>query len=247
MKNNKNRDENTRLILKKKLQKACVYGLRLVSVLIWLAVILVCFWNRDKISVEGILRYTPQNPLLAAIIMLVFFAFKSLSLVIYSGILYATNGILFPLPVAFLINLLGSVIMLSIPYRIGKKTGKAAVDSIREKYPKTKVISEFRMKNDFFFSYVIRIIRIPSDVASLYMGAVGVNYLQYLSGSLLGMLPHMITYPVMGMSVSDVSSPAFLISFGAEILYIVITTAAYALYRKRREKKKPDEKEGNRS
>lgn len=222
----------------KKHQKVAVHMFRLVLTLIWFAIILCCFLYRDNLSVEGILRYTPQNVWLAAIIMLALFALKSLSIVIYSGILYAVNGILFPLPIAILLNLLGSVIMLLIPYWIGKKTGTEAVDHIREKYPKTKAISELRMKNDFFFSYVIRIIRIPSDIASLYMGAIQVDYRKYLSGSLLGMLPHMITYPIMGMSVADIRSPAFIISLSAEIIYVAVTTIVYTVYRRRQEKKK---------
>ena len=199
--------------------KTASHVLRFVLVLVWGAVILCCFLYRDDLSVEGILNYTPRNPWLAAVIMLLLFALKSLSIIIYSGILYTVNGILFSLPVAIMLNLLGTVIMLSIPYYVGKMTGASAAESIREKYPKAKAIYELRTKNDFFFSYVIRIVRIPSDIASLYMGAIKVDYPKYLTGSLLGMLPHIITYPIMGMSVSNIRSPAFILSFCADRLY----------------------------
>lgn len=206
---------------------------KIILIFVWLAIILACFLYRDDISVEGILRYTPQNPWLAAVVMLALFALKSLSIVIYSGILYVVSGILFPLPAAIFLNLCGTVIMLSLPYFIGKKTGTSAVEYIKAKYPKAEALHELQVKNDLFFSFAARIIRIPSDIVSLYMGAIHVEYKKYLLGSLLGMLPHTITYPIMGMSVSDIHSPEFIISLCAELAYIVITAAIYAFYRKK--------------
>lgn len=184
-------------------------------------------------SAEEIARYTPKNPWLAVIVMLALFALKSLSIVIYSGLLYAANGILFPLPAAIVLNLIGTVIMVSLPYWIGRRNGASAVDEIRKKYPKAEVIHDLRAKNDLLFSFLVRMIRLPCDVASLYMGAVHVEYKKYLLGSLLGMLPHAITYPIMGMSIQDIRSPKFVISLCAELAYILITSAVYTVYRKR--------------
>ncbi|MGN1025353.1 MAG: TVP38/TMEM64 family protein [Faecousia sp.] len=210
---------------------------KIVQILIWIGIIAFCFIHRKELSAEGIARFTPKNPWLAAVVMLALFALKSLSVVIYSGLLYAANGILFPLPVAIILNLTGTVIMVSLPYLIGRKEGTSAVDAIRAKYPKAEAIHDLRAKNDFLFSFLVRMVRLPSDVASLYMGAVHVEYKKYLLGSLLGLLPHTITYPMMGMNIRDIRSPQFLISLCAEIAYILVTSAVYTLYRK---KKKAD-------
>lgn len=207
--------------------------LKIFGVVLWAAVILFCFLHRDDLTVEELLRYTPRNLWAAAAVMLALFALKSLTVVLYSGILYIIDGILFPLPVAILLNLYGTIIMLSLPYFIGKKTGAATVEFVRAKYPKAESIHRLRTKNDLFFTFSARIIRLPSDIVSLYMGAVGVDYLKYLLGSLLGMLPHMITYPIMGMSITEIHSPQFRISFCVELAYILITAAGYALYRRR--------------
>lgn len=216
-----------------KRQKTLRTARNVVLGVIWVGIIVFCFLHRKDFSAEGIACDTPKNPWLAATVMLALFALKSLSIVIYSGLLYAAGGILFPLPVAIILNLAGTVIMVSLPYRIGRKAGASAVDEIRAKYPKAEAIRELRAKNDFFFSFLVRMVRLPSDVASLYMGAVHVEYKKYLFGSLLGMLPHTITYPIMGMSIQDVRSPQFVLSLCAEIAYMLVTTAAYALYRKK--------------
>ena len=214
-------------------QKTLRTARNIVLGLIWVGIIAICFLHRKELSAEGIARYTPKNPWLAAIVMLALFALKSLSIVIYSGLLYAANGILFPLPVAIVLNLIGTVIMVSLPYLIGRRTGASVVDEIRAKYPKAEAIHDLRAKNDFLFAFLVRMVRMPSDVASLYMGAVHVEYKKYLLGSLLGMLPHTITYPIIGMSIRDIRSPQFIISLCAEIAYILVTSAVYTLYRKK--------------
>ena len=214
-------------------QKALRTARNIVLGLIWVGILAICFLHRKELSAEEIARYTPTNPWFAAMVMLALFALKSLSIVIYSGLLYAANGILFPLPMAILLNLIGTVIMVSLPYQIGRRTGTSAVDEIRAKYPKAEAIHDLRAKNDFLFSFLVRMVRLPSDVASLYMGAVQVEYKKYLLGSLLGLLPHTITFPIMGMNIGEIHSPKFLISLSAEIAYILVTYAVYKRYRKK--------------
>ena len=70
-----------------------------------------------------IVEHTPRNSLLAAVVMLALFALKSISVVIYGSALYAASGLLFPLPAAVLVNLMGTVIMVSIPYSVGAANG----------------------------------------------------------------------------------------------------------------------------
>lgn len=220
----------------KKKRKGGIAG-KILLALVWIGIIVLCFLHRDDLSVEGIVRYTPENPWLAALVMLALFALKSLSIVIYSGLLYAASGILFPIPAAILVNLCGGILMATIPYCIGRKGGASAVEAVRRKYPKTQSIQEVRAGNDFIFTFLVRMARLPGDVVSLYMGAIGVDYRKYLPGSLLGMLPHMITYPIMGMRIGDIRSPEFIISLCVCVAYTVVTSVIYAVYRKRH---KPD-------
>lgn len=205
--------------------------------LIWAGIILICFLNRDKITAESIASYAPENLLLAAVLLLALFALKSLSVVIYSGLLYVASGILFPLPIAVMVNICGSAVMVSLPYFIGRKTGRNAVENILQKYPKAENLHQLRSDNDFVFTFLVRVIgRLPSDVVSLYMGAIKVGYRQYLFGSLLGMLPHMITFPMMGTGITDPDSPVFLVSLCAELGLIACSLGGYGVYRKRMKK-----------
>lgn len=205
--------------------------------IIWAAIILVLLIKRNDITVEGILKDTPENPVWASVMMLGLFALKSLSIVIYSGILYVIDGILFPLPAAILLNFCGSVIMVTLPYGIGRKMGSQAAGYVVEKYPKARSLHKLRAENDFIFTFLVRIIgRLPSDMVSMYMGAVGVNYQKYLLGSILGMLPHMITFPVMGMNITNPRSREFLVSLCIEAAIMIGTAAAYVFNKKRQKR-----------
>lgn len=201
---------------------------------IWGAIILTCIHYRSKISVESIITFTPSSPVLAASAMMLLFALKSLSIVIYCGILYAASGILFPLPAAIALNFCGTAVMVSVPYFIGRKTGADMVNKITKKYPKAEKLRKMRKDNDLFFTLFTRFIGIlPCDIVSLYMGAIEVDYGKYLLGCLLGMLPPIVTLPVMGRSITDIKSPKFIIAFCAELLFMISSAFVYRVYKKK--------------
>ena len=78
---------------KSKIQKIIKYG----ALAVWAALIIVIIVNRDKITVDAIISYTPSNLFLAALVLLLLFALKSLSVFFASIVLYTVAGLLFPL------------------------------------------------------------------------------------------------------------------------------------------------------
>ena len=148
--------------------------------LVWLTIIAVCLLHKDEFTLERILNYTPRQPRLAAAVLWGLFAVKSLSIFLYSGLLYAASGILFPLPVAIAVNIAGTAVMVSIPYWLGKKLGSQAVQYILHRWPKAATLHDLRSGSDFFFVLIVRLLGILSaDVVSAYMGAVNVKYKCY--------------------------------------------------------------------
>lgn len=211
--------------------------------LLWLAIIIICLLHRDEFTLEGILTYTPRQPVLAALLLLLLFAIKSLSIFLYSGLLYAASGILFPLPAAILVNLAGTAIMVSIPYWLGKKLGRQGVQYILRRWPKSAMLHELRSGSDFFFVLIVRLLGVlPADVVSAYMGAVGVKYTAYLPACLLGFLTTCILFPIMGMSISDPRSPQFLIAAGIELAAMLTSCIVFHFYRKKHIDTKPNTK-----
>lgn len=87
---------------------------------VWLVIIVLCLLHREDFTLEGILTYSPRHPALAAALLLALFAVKSLSIFLYSGLLYAASGVLFSLPAAIAVNLAGTAVMVSLPFWLGK-------------------------------------------------------------------------------------------------------------------------------
>ena len=214
---------------------------RVLSALCWLAVIVLFICYRDQITVEAICRYAPSSPWLRAGLLVALFWVKSLSVVVYSGILYAASGVLLPLPAAILVNLLGTVAMSVTPYGIGQKRGAAALEELIEKHPRLQGLSDLRRRNDLAFTVLLRACGLFSyDVISLYLGAAGVKRRTYLAGSLLGMLPTAILFPLFGAAIGDVSSPQFVYSLAAQIGLSLAASAAFRLSLRRRRKQKSE-------
>ena len=208
-----------------------------IPVFFWAAVILLCFLYRDRITVDNIVNFTPENPVLAAGIMLLLFAFKSVTFVIYGSVLYAVNGILFPLPFAILLNMAGSAIMATLPFLIGRRKGSGLLVKLTEKYPKLSVLRKLPSENGFFLSMVIRLMGcLPGDVVSMYFGASGIRYREYLTGTLIGLTPSIVIFTVMGMSADDVTSPAFIISVCCEILSVLTSIIWFFCWNRKRRK-----------
>lgn len=206
----------------------------IVSLMLWITLIVLCFINKDKITVESIVNYSPDNPILAAGIIICLFALKSITFFIFSGILYAVDGILFSLPIAIIVNIIGTAVMATLPYWIGRKNGQKLLIQLCEKYPKLSMLRDFPNNNEFLTSFLIRIFGcLPLDVVSMYLGASGIRYNRYVLGSVLGMLPLMIAYTVMGMSSNDLSSPAFIISLCCEIVLVISSVIMLFIWRKR--------------
>ena len=201
---------------------------------IWLIIIAGCLLHKDAFTLEGILTYTPQKPLFAAAVLWGLFAVKSLSIFLYSGLLYAASGILFPLPAAILVNIAGTAVMVSVPYWLGKKLGSRAVQYILHRWPKAAMLHDLRSGSDFFFVLIVRLLGIlPADIVSAYMGAVRVKYNKYLPACFLGFLPNCVLFPIMGMSLSDVHSPQFRIAAAIELAAMLISCIAFHFYRKK--------------
>lgn len=208
--------------------------LEIAAALFWIFIIVGIVRYRDRLTVDGIVNMTPQHTAPAIALFLLLFALKSITIVIYCGLLYAAGGIVFPIPIALSVNLTGTAIMVTIPYFIGKVLGEETAEKLVRKYPKLNSIYDLRRNNDVYFSFLVRIVGLfPSDPLSAYMGASGTAYPKYLLGSLLGMLPGMIVYTLLGMSVKEIGSPVFWISVISAFLISVISLAVFLLKRQR--------------
>lgn len=210
---------------------------KIICACLWFVLVLFCLVYRDKITVDAILSIIPKNSWIAALVILGIFAGKSVSIFIYTGIIYAASGAFFSLPVALAVNLVGTIVMFLLPYFIGRTAGSNGIDKLSEKYPRLSLLQGFPSESKFFLSFISRIVGIlPVDVVSLYFGCVRTKFSTYLLGSLLGAAPSLVTFTVMGMKIREPGSPEFLISLTVEIAINLLSLLAYLLYKRQHKK-----------
>ena len=209
---------------------------KVAVVCIWLSVILLCLIYRDEITVERILGFTPRNTLLAILVMLGLFTVKGCTVLTNGCILYAACGVMFSLPMAVTVNLVGSFIMTTIPYWIGHKGGAGTLEQLTQKYKKLELIREFPRKNDFLLTLVLRLFGLlPCEPVGMYLGACKIRYGRYIGATLLGLLPAAVLYAVMGEFASDPSSPQFIAAVAIQAA-ITVAVLIWALVRSKKKK-----------
>ena len=197
---------------------------RTLIISLWVMVMRVALCLHDMISLSAILSYTPSDPYLAAVVMLLMFALKTLSVFFYSGVLFLANGTLFSLPVAIMMNIAGALVMIFEGYFFGNKLAGAQLQDIEGTYPKLRGLVRLKNERPFLFVLLLRFLKIMSfDIGSMYLGAARVKLPQYVAGSLLGLMPDVILYAMIGRGLGDLNMSRTAI---AAIAYVGLSVAS---------------------
>ena len=190
------------------------------SVVVWMLLHL----NRMDLSLDAVLNYTPKNLWLAVLFLWLAYALKSMTVFFPILALFAASGVLFPLPMALVVNTVGIAITVTLPYLVGRATGRDVTEKLLLRYPRLRELRKLRQRNNFFFSFIVRALGILScDIVSLYFGSTRLPYGPYLAGAVLGFVPEMICGTVAGMALEDLSSPWFYIAAGMKVLLCALS------------------------
>ena len=181
--------------------------------LTWTLIALLFVHLDGQLTLEELLRFKPQEPLHAALLMQGLFLLKGMDFVMPSGLLYAANGVMFPMPLDLALNFLGAAVMLTPGYFAGRALGQPIVRYIEEKHPRFRRLADVPLRSELTIAILLRAIGLPVTAASLYLGAVRLRFGPYLLGSLLGLAPLIVAYTVMGDGLGDLSSPEFWLAF----------------------------------
>lgn len=207
--------------------------LRFAPLVLCLTFMGVYLLSGEEVTVESLKNFAPNAPLLAVCFMLALYAFKSLSVVFPIIVLNALGGFLFSPVQALIVNFVGVVITLTLPYWIGKLSGQKLIHKLEEKYPKFSHIFGKGADNHFFLSFFLRaIFCLPGDLVSMYFGAISMSFGKYLLGSFLGMIPGTVAATLLGTSITDPTSSLFWISVALTVGVAVISFVAYYLWKK---------------
>lgn len=191
--------------------------------------------KNGNITVDMLLSYTPENKWLAALIFLGLYALKSQTVIILYGVIAAAAGIVFDLPTALLVNLLGSVVCISVPYFLGRASDGVLLEGAFQKSRRLREAYQNNRDNTFLVSLLLRAMYLSNDLLGVFFGSLKVPYAEYLLSSLIGILPAMVLYTVLGSDLDPLSGPV-LLAAGVNLLCFVSALLALRVRKKRKEK-----------
>lgn len=196
--------------------------------------------TRGSIGVQELLAWSPDNKWLAALAALAAYALKSQTVVVPYALIATAVGLIFDLPAALAVNTLGSVVCISLPYLTGRGSDGVLVDALLARQPRMRAFYEANRRHLFLVSLVLRVANLSNDILGLAFGSLKMKYWEYLLSSLVGILPAMVLYTVLGNDLDPFSAPV-LICFGVDVASIA---AAFLLLRARGGKKADNKTDG---
>ena len=196
--------------------------------------------TRGSIGVQELLAWSPENKWLAALAALAAYALKSQTVVVPYALIATAVGLIFDLPAALAVNTLGSVVCISLPYLTGRGSDGVLVDALLARQPRMRAFYEANRRHLFLVSLVLRVANLSNDILGLVFGSLKMKYWEYLLSSLVGILPAMVLYTVLGNDLAPFSAPV-LICFGVDVASIA---AAFLLLRARGGKKADNKTDG---
>lgn len=202
---------------------------QIISWIVGILITVLC-WNEFRnLTVKDIVESTPKDLLLSIGLILVYYILKSFIVIVPVLVVQIAAGIIFPIPIAIAVNLLGLVLTLSISFVMGHYTGKNYVDKLIHKYPKSAVIQSFSRKNEFFFCFMIHSLCIfPMNMIGMFAGSLNISYKNYFWGAFAGSLIRVISVTVMGASATKPTSPTFILAL---FTTLVVSLASYLAYK----------------
>ncbi len=152
----------------------------------------------------------PMKGLIVVAILLIYVA-KGL-LPIPTWAICVIAGMVFPTPVAVLINILGFAGLATVKYAWGRHLGSGIIYKLLCRYENIqKVLESDTTAKDVLLAGFRLVPVVPINTISQIYGAMDFSYTRYIILSLLGFLPRIISYAMVGHHYTNPFSLAFML------------------------------------
>ncbi len=168
-----------------------------------------------------------DNIFYAVFILLGFYTAKSIFFIIPLLALHIASGMVFPLYLAIPLSSLGFVLEISLTYFYGYFLGNDFVENILSRHAKFRQLLDYNMDNDLYIPFLLRITPVAIEPVSLILGASGNFYWHFILGSLMGALPKIVLFTMIGDAIVNPVTRGSLATF--VIVGLLWLLAAYKL------------------
>lgn len=197
-----------------------------------------------QITVADIVSHAPQHALPAALLLVIFYILKSLSIFFPITVLYAAGGYIFGPLWGMLVNFIGVAAGCLVQLMLGRLSGADAAARLGRKYPKMAALFSAQERHPLTTAFVARLFGVISgDITSHYFGASGMPLIPCMVGSMLGVAPGLIAVTMLGTSADDPSSPVFIVTVVVVLAVFAAAAVGKRIYDRRHGDNTADEKE----
>lgn len=203
-------------------------------ILVFLLAAGILYLHRSQdLSVQEILAWQPPNLIVAAMVILVSYAVKSVLIFVPIMFMQIAAGHFFSRETAILINTLGLAIVMAVPYWIGRLGGSKQMEKLIRRYPKVAKLVNLQHDNEMAACFMLRACAVPPpDVVTMYLGASNVHFLTNVVGGIMGSFPCMVLTTLLGANIRDPSSTAFWQVIALNIVWVVLSALGCWLFKR---------------
>lgn len=181
----------------------------------------------DILHVDEIIAAVDDNRPVAALVILALFAVKGFTCIPYAVITVGC-ALIFELPLAITINIVGTILCISVSYFVGRFSKELTFDGMLDKHPKLRRYFTNAQNYSFTFVFAVHTLHISMEAQGVLFGLLRTRYLPYVAGSLIALMPSMLWYTVIGNDF-DFSNPLFWVFIAVDLA----TMAVGLIYAKR--------------
>lgn len=148
----------------------------------------------------------------AFIVVLMLFALKAFVPVIPYSVLFIGSGLVFSVPVAATINAVGFAALVSLQFLFGRKFGGGNAYKLVLRSTRVTRFLDFKGDGNKWILLLSRFIPfVPVGAVSRAYGATEILFGHYLLISVLGFLPRLISWSVLGCNITDPFTAGFIV------------------------------------
>lgn len=138
------------------------------------------------------------------------------------------SGMALPMPLAILVNIIGFGILATVKYFWGKHLGGGWVHKFLTRNDELKKVLNADRKSNAILLIAFRLVpSFPVSTISKLYGAMKYDYGRFLLYSVLGYLPKLLSYSVIGKNVYNPFSMAFMLPI--VLLFLISGLAMFAI------------------
>ncbi len=200
----------------------------LLVVLMAVGIFLIQKYNIKVSNIKNLSQMISGGVFTVSMILIGVTVVKSFVLVFPPAVIMSICGYMLPnFFTALVVNIIGMLLSLSIPFFLGKFTGAGMIDTLKSKFKPVKKIDDFVGTNEVIMTAIVKFSGVmPGDISSLLFGAMGVSYKSYMAGAFLGNIPLILVYTLFGTLLKSVGEKPWVVSIPVAVIVLFLLISA---------------------